>query len=179
MPGSRLFPRQNWADEIILNATFHALKTTISAGYSLLAYHIKFPKPAFTPNPPTNAVNPAFRTALMHAIIATSWTTPNTSTTAILTQMHHLSGSVLDIWRNVSPDAGACMSESDILEPHFQRTFYGADNYPRLCELKLRVDRAGLFYAPTGVGSERWRVESETAPGFPDQNGRLCRRPRL
>jgi len=51
--------------------------------------------------------------------------------------------------------------------------FYGS-NYDRLYALKQKLDPTGLFYAPTGVGSEKWYITNQLA-GLPTQNGRLCR----
>ncbi|KAJ5397076.1 hypothetical protein N7509_005189 [Penicillium cosmopolitanum] len=168
MTGSRLFPRSNWETPSSFNATFDALKETISAGYSLLAFNMKA---ELVDGYPSNAANPAFRETLLHAITSTSWDA-NATNTEIKSKMEDFTNNVLGKWRAVSPDAGAYMSESDILEPNFQQAFYGS-NYARLYKLKQRYDPTGLFYAPTGVGSEDWVVKS--LDGLPDQNGRLCR----
>lgn len=168
MTGSRLFPRTNWEDSESLNKTFNALRTTVTAGFPLLAFNMKAElQEGFTPN----SANPAFRQTLMHGITSTSWTN-TTSDTAIKAKMDHFTKNVVGKWRDVSPDAGAYMSESDIQEPHFQQAFYGS-NYKRLYQLKQKYDPASLFYVPTGVGSEDWTVKS--LDGLPDQNGRLCR----
>ncbi|KAF7121857.1 hypothetical protein CNMCM5793_009411 [Aspergillus hiratsukae] len=168
MTGSRLFPRANWENATLFNITFETLKSTIEAGHPLLAYNLKAELPD---GYPTSSANPAFRNTLMHAITATSWAS-NATNAEILASMNHFSDAVLGQWRETCPDAGAYMSEADILEPNFQQAFYG-ENYPRLYALKQRYDPFGLFYAPTAVGSEDWTVETED--GLPHQNGRLCR----
>lgn len=168
LTGSRLFPRSNWETETSFNATFNALKETITAGYSLLAFNMKA---ELVDGYPSSAANPAFRNTLLHAITSTIWDA-NATNTEIKSQMEDFTNNVLGKWRAVSPDAGAYMSESDILEPNFQQAFYGS-NYARLYKLKKLYDPTSLFYAPTGVGSEDWVVKSED--GLPDQNGRLCR----
>jgi hypothetical protein len=88
----------------------------------------------------------------MHAITSTSWAS-NATNAEILDTMKYFSNNVLGQWRATCPDAGAYMSEADILEPNFQQAFYG-ENYPRLYTLKQRYDPFGLLYAPTAVGSE-------------------------
>ncbi|PWY73066.1 FAD-binding domain-containing protein [Aspergillus heteromorphus CBS 117.55] len=168
MTGSRLFPRANFEDAARFNQTFAALRATVSAGYPLLAFNLKADLPTGYAD---NAANPAFRQTLMHAITSTSWTS-NASRPAIRQQMDHFTDVVLGEWRRTCPEAGAYMSEADVLEPHFQQAFYGS-NYPRLYALKQRYDPTGLFFAPTGVSSENWHVQS--LDGLPDQNGRLCR----
>ncbi|OQE29394.1 hypothetical protein PENSTE_c002G02164 [Penicillium steckii] len=168
MTGSRLFPRSNWESEDSFNATFDALKETITAGYPLLAFNMKAELvEGHTPN----SANPAWRNTLMHGITSTSWSA-NATNAEIKSAMEDFTDNILGKWRATCPDAGAYMSEADVLEPNFQQAFYGS-NYARLYKLKQRYDPTGLFYAPTGVGSEDWVVKSED--GLADQNGRLCR----
>lgn len=169
--GSRLFPRTNWANETILNETFSVLRETVSSGYRVIAYNVKFPQPAFSA---PNAVNSAFRSALMLAITAFSWD-PSTPPGDILAQIRNFTGPVLDPWRRVSPGSGTYLSEAAVLEPDFQTSFYGQEQYGRLLALKQRFDPEGVFYALRTVGSEAWELQSRTVAGFPDQNGRLCR----
>ncbi|KAJ5372669.1 hypothetical protein N7517_004675 [Penicillium concentricum] len=165
--GSRLFPRENWDTPTSLDATFDALRATLTEGFALLAFNMKAElQDGFT----SNSANPALRKMLMHAITSTDWTN-TTSDTVIQSKMDDLTKAI-GKWRAVSPDSGAYMSESDIQEPHFQQAFYGT-NYNRLYRLKHRYDPTSLFYAPTAVGSEDWVVKS--LDGLPDQNGRLCR----
>ena len=168
LTGSRLFPRANWETDSLFNTTFNALRSTISAGHSLLAFNMKAELPTGYTD---NAANPAFRNTLLHAITSTNWDA-SASNAEILSTMEDFTNNILGQWRATCPDAGAYMSESDILEPNFQQAFYGS-NYDRLYKLKQLYDPTGLFYAPTGVGSENWVVNS--VDGLPDQNGRLCR----
>ena len=167
LTGSRLFPRENFVNETLFNATFDALRSTISAGYPLLAFNLKA---ELADGYPANSANPAFRNAVMHAITSTSWDS-NATNAEILANMDYFTYTVLGQWRATCPESGAYMSESDILEPNFQQAFYGS-NYARLYELKQAYDPTSLFYAPTAVGSENWVVSSQD--GLPDQNGRLC-----
>jgi hypothetical protein len=168
MTGSRLFPRANWEDATLFNTTFDTLRSTVENGYALLAFNMKA---ELVDGYPDNAANPAFRNTLMHAISSTSWDADATPA-EIKAKMDYFTNTVLGQWRATCPDAGAYMSESDIQEPNFQQAFYGS-NYARLYKLKQLYDPTSLFYAPTGVGSENWVVNS--ADGLPDQNGRLCR----
>ncbi|KAJ5469715.1 hypothetical protein N7539_009333 [Penicillium diatomitis] len=167
LTGSRLFPRANFENETLFNTTFDTLRSTLTSGHALLAFNMKAELPA---GYPSDAANPAFRNALMHAITSTSWDATATDA-EILTKMEEFNNDVLGPWRKTCPESGAYMSEALILEPNFQQAFYGS-NYDRLYQLKQRYDPYGLFYAPTGVGSENWQVKS--VDGLPDQNGRLC-----
>lgn len=165
---SRLFPRENFETPSLLNDTFDTLRATITDGFSLLAFNMKTElQDGFTPN----AANPAWRKSLMHAITPAMWT-ETASDAEIQEKMDYLTNNVVGKWRSVCPDSGAYMSESDIQEPNFQQAFYGS-SYDRLYKIKQEYDPTSLFYAPTGVGSEDWVVDS--LDGLPDQNGRLCR----
>lgn len=118
-----------------------------------------------------NSANPVFRKILLHAITSSSWNSA-TSDAEIRSMMDTFTKDVLGKWRATCPDTGAYISESDILKPNFSQAIYGT-NYERLYKLKQRYDLSSLFYTPTGVGSEKWVVQSED--GLPDQNGRFCR----
>lgn len=54
--------------------------------------------------------------------------------------------------------AGAYSNEADVLEPHFQTTFFGP-NYAKLSAIKSKYDPTDLFIVRAGVGSERWDAD--------------------
>ncbi|KAF4626895.1 hypothetical protein G7Y89_g11260 [Cudoniella acicularis] len=164
---SRLWPKTNWASETSLNATFGAIQTTIEAGGSLLAFNVA----AAENDGSENSINPAWRETTLHAILATVWS-PIANDSVIVAASENLTNNWMQLWRNASPGAGAYMSEGDISEPNFQQAFYGT-NYARLYAFKQKIDPTGLFYTPTGVGSENWYITGQLT-GLPTQNGRLC-----
>lgn len=167
--GSRLFPKSNWETEKSLNATFAAIKSTISSGAAFLSFMIAAPLKSTNT---ANSVNPAWRNTVHHAIQAVVLTdTKNTTTLAA--QSRTLTDDWQQQWRDVSPGAGCYMSEADASEPNFQQAFYGS-NYDRLYALKQKYDPKGVFYAHTAVGSEDWYITGQV-PDIPTQNGRLCR----
>ncbi|CAK7230585.1 hypothetical protein SCUCBS95973_007625 [Sporothrix curviconia] len=170
---SRLFPRANFepktGNATLFNETVAAIRYTVEAGATVLAFNI-------AANPatgyPDNAVNPAWRNTVLHAIEAISWDA-GSSDEVIAAACLKLTNDWQAAWRATCPDAGAYMSEGDILEPNFQQAFYGSANYARLYAYKQQVDPWGLFYAPTGVGSEDWYITGQIT-GLPTQNGQLC-----
>ncbi|KAB8291646.1 hypothetical protein EYC80_006446 [Monilinia laxa] len=164
---SRLFPKANFQNETITNATFSAIKETVLASGSFLAFNIQAANNTGT----DNSVNPAWRETCLHAITGTSWDEDADDAT-IAKASETLTYDWVQLWRDVSPKAGAYMSEADILEPNFQQAFYGT-NYDRLYRLKQKYDPTGLFYAPTAVGSENWYITDQLT-GIPTQNGKLC-----
>ncbi|KFY50051.1 hypothetical protein V496_09623 [Pseudogymnoascus sp. VKM F-4515 (FW-2607)] len=169
--GGRLFPRRNWEDEDLLNATFDAIRYPIEQGGVFLGFNIAAPGISGLAVP-DNAVNPAWREAVLHAIAVMILPDPDPAAIAVLSE--RLTMDWLKRWRDVSPGAGAYMSEADVTEPDVQQSFYGDSKYPRLYALKKKIDPHGLFYAPTAVGSEDWYV-TDQIEWLPTQNGRLCR----
>lgn len=62
----------------------------------------------------------------------------------------------------LSPGSGVYLNEADFREPDWQETFYGA-NYRRLLSIKEKYDPNHIFYAPTAVGSDEWKIDSRGA----------------
>ncbi|OBT52948.1 hypothetical protein VE04_06719 [Pseudogymnoascus sp. 24MN13] len=155
--GGRLFPRKNWEDEATLNATFDAIKYPVEEGGMFLGFNIAAPGRGRRGSAlPDNAVNPAWRETVLHAIAVIFLLDP--SPEAIAVQSERLTMDWLGRWR----------------DPDVQQSFYGDSKYPRLYALKKKMDPYGLFYAPTAVGSEDWYV-TDQIEWLPTQNGRLCR----
>ncbi|OHW97357.1 FAD binding domain-containing protein [Colletotrichum incanum] len=166
--GSRLFPRKNFENEELKQATFDAIRTSLETNHVFVGFNIK----AISPDDPDNAVNPAWRGNILFAIQSVRWSI-NATAEQILEVRKGFTFGDMQRWRDVSPGAGSYLAESDRMEPNFQQSFYGDSKYPRLLELKRKWDPEDVFYAATVVGSEFWTVK--TADGLPHENGRLCR----
>ncbi|KAL0764183.1 hypothetical protein CaCOL14_013236 [Colletotrichum acutatum] len=165
---SRLFPRSNWENGRKLAAQTKALRQSVEAAGMMLGYNFKT---AVNPSVnQTNAVNPAFRETLMHAMLGTAW--GQEATPAEIAAANKNLVEMLQPWRESSPGAGAYLNEADINEPDWQQAFYGS-NYNYLYQLKQKYDPWGLFYATTAVGSEDWYIKDQL-DYYPTQNGRLC-----
>lgn len=91
--GSCLSPLANWEYASLLNKTFDALKTTVTAGYTLTTFSSKA---ELADSYPESSDKPAFRKTLLHAITSTSWTA-NYINTQIRDQMEHFANGVLDV----------------------------------------------------------------------------------
>jgi len=63
--------------------------------------------------------------------------------------------------RQLVPNAGSYVSESNFFERDWQRSFWGS-NYARLRAVKGKYDPAGLFFVHHGVGSEDWSADGFT-----------------
>jgi hypothetical protein len=165
---SRMFPRQNFENKTLFDATYNTFWDNINSGLALIGYNIA-PK-YYGGASPDNAVNPAWRNTIGYLMTGTSI---DLSLSAVeqLQQRHNLTFGVMQQWRDLTPGSGAYLSEGDRLEPNFQWSFYGS-HCPRLLKIKQRYDPMNLFYAHTAVGSEFFEVRTES--GAPDENGRLC-----
>ena len=131
---------------------------------------------------PDNAVNPAWRDIAIDIVLGTYVPTPipfysssitNDMTRAFdyynrttdLQNQRLMTNVLLPLLEALTPDSGAYLNEADIHQPNWQWVFY-RDKYATLSDIKNKYDPNQIFYARTGVGSERW-TELE--------NGRLCR----
>ncbi|TEA22392.1 FAD-linked oxidoreductase ZEB1 [Colletotrichum sidae] len=168
--GSRLFPKANWEDETKLNATFEAIKSVVEEGGYIVAFNMAAAPEGY----PDNAVNPAWREAVMHCITAAMWD-PTAEESVIKAASDKMTFDWLQRWRDVSPGAGAYMSESDYIEPDFTQAFWGT-KYEKALELKKKYDPKDVFYAQNGVGSESWEMSEMILGNLPSQNSKLCRK---
>lgn len=167
--GSRLFPRSNFDSETGRNITFNVLRQTLEAGQSIIAFNLG-PTLARGGNP-DNAVNPAWRNAVLHAIAGRRWDV-KASVADILAARKSFTNGTMQKWRDVTPGSGSYLNEADRLEPNWQQSFWG-DKYARLLQIKKEWDPKDVFWAVNAVGSEGWTVES--VDGLPDENGKLCK----
>ncbi|KAK7908426.1 FAD-binding domain-containing protein [Apiospora marii] len=172
---SRLLPRTNWQDDARWNATMAAIRAATEAGYDEDFYFhgtLTSPTRSAAGWPASdNAVNPAWRENLMHAMLMDLQPpnlTPHQARARDAQMQRHMA-----LLRAASPGAGAYLNEGDPGEPDWQQAFFGP-HYARLLQVKEAWDPWQLFWAPTTVGSEGWAVEA--VDGYPNsQNGRLCR----
>lgn len=171
---SRLLPRGLWApgNAAQLDAAARAIRASAEAGYRVTtrAYgpsaHV-----AGYPGNATAAVNPAMRDMVIHCCTFRQEPVDVLPPEQFRAEHARLRARVDELVR-LTPGGGSYFNEADVLEPGWQRSFWG-DHYPRLRAIKKAVDPWGLFWAPTTVGSEEWEVRAEH--GLPTQNGPLCR----
>ncbi|KAM3504341.1 hypothetical protein MY10362_003613 [Beauveria mimosiformis] len=110
----------------------------------------------------SNAVNSHWRNAYVHTITATQGVPfDKAATDRNLKELEEAWAPV----RKISPSSGAYLNEASIFEPNFQDSFWGT-NYPRLAQIKSKVDPHDVFWCAPCVGNENWRQL---------ENGQLCR----
>lgn len=167
--GSRLFPRSNFNSEIGRNLTFNALRASAEAGQAVIVVGVA---PTLARgNNADNAVNPAWRNAVLHAVTRRSWAASAT-TAEIMSVRSAFTNGTMQKWRDITPGSGSYLNEGDRLEPNWQQSFYGS-KYDKLLQIKREWDPNAVLWAVNGVGSEDYVVE--TKDGVPNENGALCR----
>ena len=168
--GSRLIPKENWANPSVLNHTITTLLDIVSQGSSLIFYCINGGRPP--PGAPPSAVHYAWRTAYMFAIVGTIW-----DADAGPAEVERVNVRISQDWmaqlRSLTPGGGTYLNEADVMEPQYQASFYGRDNYERLLRIKRDLDPHAVFWAPTAVGSEDWYVKDQKS-WLTLQTGQLC-----
>ncbi len=76
----------------------------------------------------------------------------------------HLIDEAAAALRELAPQAGSYLSESNYFNAHWQQAYFGS-HYPRLAALKKKYDPEGLFFVHHGVGSEAWSADGFTRTG--------------
>ncbi|KAJ9259032.1 CAZyme family AA7 [Paecilomyces variotii] len=112
---------------------------------------------------PDNAVNPFWRESVLDLVIGTPWS--YTDWDHDLSDRNLITNELLPILERLTPGGGGYLNEADSDQPHWQRVFYGS-NYKALSAIKEKYDPDHIFYAVTGVGSEKWIQKAD---------GRLCK----
>lgn len=164
---SRLFPRANFETEEKRQEIFDHIKRSTEKNRVQVHFNMQAKDPANN----DNAVNSHWRPMVSFSMQSVRWPINSTSE-EILKIRNDFQDVDAQSWRDISPGAGGYLAEADRLEPDFGFAFWG-DKYPKLLELKKKLDPYDLFFATTGVGSEKWKVES--VDGLPNENGKLCR----
>ncbi|KAF2636417.1 FAD binding domain-containing protein [Massarina eburnea CBS 473.64] len=165
--GSRMFPRANFETAEKREELYSNLRQSSENNRVQVHFNMKVVDPANA----DNAVNSAWRDNILFAQQAVRWPLNGTAEETLKIRKEFQEGD-MQRWRDISPGAGSYLAEADRMEPNFGQAFWGT-KYPRLLELKSKLDPYDVFFATTSVGSERWKVES--IDGLPNENGKLCR----
>lgn len=107
---------------------------------------------------PYSGVNPAWRKAYVHNIVARGWA-PGSSSATIQGVYEDITNNKVQAMKALAPEMGCYMNEADRNDPDYLKDFYGA-HAQKLEGIKRRWDPEGVFYCPTCVGSEQWTVQA-------------------
>lgn len=164
---SRLFPRDVWANDTKREAMFDEVRSVVEEGSALIQYNMNPAQPAGTPD---SGANSHWRDAIWFGIMGSAWA-PGISQTELEAVQRKITDNWMGRLRVYGP--GGYLNEGDVMEPDFAEAFYGT-NYDRLLQIKRKVDPNDVFWAPTAVGSERWKVAGQQ-DWLTLQTGKLCR----
>ncbi|KAF2092444.1 FAD-binding domain-containing protein [Rhizodiscina lignyota] len=153
--GSRLLPSEALTDDAFSNALIDFLGDSGGRLYMVSGKGVWDAEPRGG----NNAVNPAWRNALVHAVTSQSWMPLNETQRAIVE--HDINNVQTDAFRQLVPHSGAYLNEAYWNEPNFQQAFWGS-NYKRLQEIKRAVDPDDVFWCHVCVGSEGWKEIGES-----------------
>ncbi|XXH05348.1 hypothetical protein Hte_011774 [Hypoxylon texense] len=157
--GGRFIPRSLIESEEAIEPLVDAFKFMFSKGGIMSGMSLNVSKTPVAPN----SVHPGWRTSAFVAVYGAPF--HKTDYEANIQSLDLITNVLGPSLEEITPGGGAYLNEGNIYESNFQETFYGS-NYDRLKYIKARYDPNDLFYGPTAVGSEGWRIE---------RDGRLCR----
>lgn len=177
---SRLFPRTSFSTPSSLQATHLAIRHLVEDG-DLTFHGMSYSPTLAVAGNPSNAVNPAFRTTVLHAQGFENnahWDgKAPVLTKEALTKRHDRLQGYMQVWRDVSVGGGSYINEGDAQDWAWKEAFFGS-NYARLASVKAKWDPEGVFWAVGTVGSDAWEVrdlDGGRREGIVTQDGRLCR----
>ncbi|KAJ3787874.1 FAD-binding domain-containing protein [Lentinula aff. detonsa] len=151
---SRLLPAKNFETSTSREELLEALLNA-SANHSLTYVFATTPYAYKADN--LTSLTPAWRDSLL-LIEVLDTLEYNATASEQKTVIEGLSKS-MDYLRNITPDSGTYFSESDLYEPEFENSFWGA-NYERLAEIKLKYDPLHILDCWHCVG---WKGRSDEA----------------
>ncbi|KAI8931222.1 hypothetical protein NX059_011570 [Plenodomus lindquistii] len=169
---SRLFPRSTFATPESREEWYTNIRQSSEKNRVQVHFNMQAKNPFLRDGPANdNAVNSHWRPLVAFSMQSVRWPINSTAEEILRIRQDFQDGD-MQRWRDISPGAGSYLAEADRLEPDFGNAFWG-DNYERLAKVKGELDPHDVFFAATGVGSERWEVRS--VDGLPNENGKLCR----
>ncbi|KAI0011566.1 isoamyl alcohol oxidase [Xylariaceae sp. FL0662B] len=106
-----------------------------------------------------NAVLPAWRDTLIHAVVATPWN-PSGTIEEGYKALAYVGEKLIPKWADLAPDSGTYLNEAVAINANWKKDFYG-DNYDRLLKIKNKYDPKHVFYGITTVGSDYWAEQAD------------------
>ncbi|KAI8960805.1 FAD binding domain protein [Daldinia sp. FL1419] len=156
--GGRIIPRSLVASKDSAASLVNAIKSIIGNSGIFIGVSMDVRRPPSSPN----AVHPYWRESLFLAFLGTMYDRYNMTLNSINHKL--VTDSFVPAPEAITPGGAAYLNEGDYNQPNWQNVFYGT-NYRMLLSIKQKYDPDGIFWGPTAVGSENWRIV---------EHGRLC-----
>ena len=154
--GSRLLDRPALtSNPSLLNQTLHTLAGESEQFTSNNIVFVGGGQVARDASDPNSGVNPAWRTAYVHYIVARGWA-PGSSNTTIRGVHDDITNVKVPALKSLAPNTGSYMNEGDRFDPKYLTDFYGS-NLEKLMNIKRKYDPGDVFFCPTCIGSQYWR----------------------
>ena len=157
--GGRMIPRELVENDASTEALLAVIRPMAS---QTGAVGVAFNVAGAVSSPDQVAANPQLRRTIFNLNIPLPLNYTNWAATR--EAQHKTTHDMMPALQALTPGGGAYLNEADPHELDWQTSFYGS-HYERLLAIKHKYNPDGIFYARTGVGSERWEQR-------PD--GRLC-----
>lgn len=147
---SRLIPAENFERPAELTSALLNISNT-EVGYTIS--HLVAGGNVSKRDPNSVAVNPAWRNALWHTILTSTY--PDNASPETRKSIHNRLTDINGVLRDITPGSGCYMNEADANEPNWQQAFFGS-HYERLRYIKSQVDPKHLFICRNCVASDEW-----------------------
>lgn len=162
--GSRLIPRSLFSDpEKTAQLQDVTRAITHDGDWALSAVVLNATPPSVREARSHNSVLPAWRDALIHYTVYSSWDW--SSDAEMRARQDRLTYDIIPTLVGLTPGSGTYANEADYREENWQDEFFGA-NWDRLSAIKRRLDPRGLSYTPLSPGADKWTEGLD---------GKLCR----
>jgi len=143
--GCRFVPLQNVLDPL-LRANASAALAAVLEYVPLLGHLVAGGVvAAYDRTSQLTSVTPAWRDAVWHMCLGAGWDTQTANITvqnSVIAGISELTGNLRSLIPN---NSGAYFNEADLLEPNWQESFFGIENYKRLQMIKTSVDPEWIF----------------------------------
>lgn len=105
---SRLFQRENWANDTIMNATFAVVQNTAEQGYYFTGFSMKN---TLHPENTADSANPAWRNSLTHALTSYTWTGEYPTVAEQKEAWSTFNNTIMGPQRAITPRSGSYLGE--------------------------------------------------------------------
>ncbi|KAJ3171333.1 hypothetical protein HDU87_008359 [Geranomyces variabilis] len=148
---SRLIPAALFQNDTWIDTLVDAMAKGFALGAPVFGTHLVIGQGVRSVDPKSNAVNPAWRDALL--FVTTNIYFPDSATAAEIAAIRSQMTQINTLLKTATQGHGTYANEANIDEPDFQSSFWGS-NYGELLKIKQKYDPDAVFNCHHCVGSE-------------------------